>query len=249
VNVTEAKHILLLYRPRSVDANGPQVAAALSLAKQDVELARWLAEHCARQETLRAKFRQIEPPAGLKEQIISEHAASQRMVFWRRPLALAAAVVLVCVSLFLLRSQSSSGNDLATYRGRMVRAALTGYAMDLQTNNMANLRAYLAQRQAPADFALPPGLQNVTVTGCAVEKWQRANVTLICFRTGKPLPPGESSDLWLFVIDRDSLKHAPKSRTPELAKVNRLITATWVEGAKVYLLGVAGNEQTIRDYL
>jgi hypothetical protein len=74
-------------------------------------------------------------------------------------------------------------------------------------------------------------------------------VSLICFRTGKPLRPGESSDLWLFVVDRNSLPDAPRSKTPKLAKVNRLMTATWAEGDKVYLLGVAGDEQTIRAYL
>jgi hypothetical protein len=173
------------------------------------------------------------------------------MISWRRPLAfaLAAVMIIACASFLLLRSQSSTENDLATYRSRMVRAALTGYAMDLETNNMTPLRAYLAQRQSPSDYVLPPGLQSATVTGCAVEKWQGANVSLVCFRTGKPLPPGESSDLWLFVVDRNSLPDAPNSKTPKLAKVNRLMTATWADGDKIYLLGVVGDEQTVRAYL
>jgi len=70
VNRDEAKTILLLYRPGTADANDPQIAGALELAKQDPELTRWLVEHCARQEAVRAGFRKITAPAGLKEQII-----------------------------------------------------------------------------------------------------------------------------------------------------------------------------------
>jgi len=72
---------------------------------------------------------------------------------------------------------------------------------------------------------------------------------MICFRTGKPLPPGEQSDLWLFVIDRDLVKNAPSAGPPQLAKVNQLITATWTQGDKLYLLGTEGDEQTIRKLL
>jgi len=252
VNRDEAKEILQRYRPGTTDATDPLVAEALALAAQDAELSRWLAEAIARQEALRAKFRQIAPPAGLKEQIISEHAAAVRMKSRRHSLAFAVAGVLLllaCAGLFGWWQATPPASDLAIYRGRMVRAALTGYAMDLTTNSEAPLRTYLAQRQAPADYVLPAGLQHATVTGCAVEKWQGANVTLICFRTGKPLPAGESSDLWLFVVDRSKLKDAPAPGAPALANVNRLITATWTDSNKVYLLCVAGDAATLRTYL
>ena len=66
MNRDEAKNFLLLYRPGTADADDPQIAGALALAKRDPELARWLEEHCARQEALRAKFREITVPEGLK---------------------------------------------------------------------------------------------------------------------------------------------------------------------------------------
>ena len=91
VNHDEAKNILLLYRHGTADADDPQIAEALALAKRDPELTRWLVEHCARQFVLREKFRQIAVPAGLKEQIISEQAAQRRMIFWRQKFALAVA--------------------------------------------------------------------------------------------------------------------------------------------------------------
>jgi hypothetical protein len=252
VNVNEAKNILLLYRPGTSDAEDPQIAAALGLARMDPELARWLEVHCARQIVIGEKFRQIITPAGLKEQIISEQAASEKAKFWRPNYVL----LLVTALVFLLGMLTSfwlpkGGQDdtLAIYKNQMVGIALRGYGMDLTTNDPAQIRLHLEQNQAPSDFVLPAALQKVAVAGCAVESWQNAKVSMICFRTGKPLPPGEQSDLWLFVVDRTSLAVSIVGEVPQFSKVNRLITATWTKGDKIYLLGIEGDEQAIRQYL
>jgi hypothetical protein len=252
MNRDDAKNILLLYRPGTADAADPQVAEALSLVKQEPELARWLDEYRIRQEVLRAKFRQIQAPAGLKEQIISEQSAREKIIVWRRNtmlLAVAAAmVVLLALTTFWLRPQIND-NSLALYRDRMVGAALRAYAMDLPTDNPAQIRSYLERHHAPADYVLPASLTKVAVAGCAIQSWQGTRVSMICFRTGKPLAPGEQSDLWLFVIDRTLVKNAPPAGPPQLAQVNQLITATWTQGDKLYLLGTEGDEQTIRQLL
>jgi uncharacterized membrane protein YbaN (DUF454 family) len=250
VNREEAKNILLLYRPETADAGDPQIAVALALAKQDPELARWLDEHCARQNALRAKFRQIEIPAGLKEQIISERAAQEKFIFWQRNFAPAAVTVMAIIIGFIILApfwfHSRADDTFAIYRSRMVNTALRGYAMDLAANNPAQIRAYLAQNHAPANFILPAALQQVALTGCAIEHWQGAKVSMICFHDGKPNAPG---DLWLFVIDRASVKDVPADASPQFSKVNQLITATWTQDGKLYLLGTEGDAQTIRRFL
>jgi hypothetical protein len=251
VNRDEAKTILLLYRPGTTDAGDPDIAGALALAKQDPELTRWLVEHGARQEALRAGFRKITAPAGLKEQIISEQAAKEKIGIRRKRAVLAAmAVVMALVALTPLwfqRHQSTDTYDF--YRDRMASVALRGYGMDLLTNNPASVRAYLAQKDAPADYVLPAPLGKTAVAGCAIEDWQGAKVSMICFRTGKPLPPGEQSDLWLFVIDRSRVKDAPPAGSFEFVQISRLGMMTWTEGNKVYVLATAGDEQTLRQYL
>lgn len=252
MNRDDAKNILLLYRPDTVDVADPQAAEALALVKQDAELADWFRELSARQDILRAKFRQIQAPAGLKEQIISEQAAREKMIVWRRTTALTAlaAAVVVLLTLAIFRFQSPGSNDaLALYRDRMLSVALRAYAMDLATDNPAQIRNYLKQHNAPADYVLPANLEKMATTGCAIAGWQGAKVSMICFRTGKRLAPGEPGDLWLFVIDRNLVKNAPPAGPPQLAKVNQLITATWTQGDKLYLLGTEGDEQTIRQLL
>lgn len=250
MNRDEAKQILLLYRPGTADDADPQIAGALALARNDPELARWLEEQLARQTAVRAKFQEIPVPAGLKEQIISEQRAAERRTSRRRKtLAAAAALAGMFVLLVWLLPARPTDNTFAIYRSRMISSALRGYAMDLVTNNPAAIRRYLAQRQAPANYDLPLPLQKREVAGCAVQRWQGANVSMICFRTGRPLPPGQQSDLWLFIVDRNSMRDAPGNTATQLAPVNRLMTATWTEGGKLYLLGTAGDEQAIRQYL
>ena len=252
MNHNEAKDILLLYRPGTADVADPQMAAALALAQQDTELARWFGEHCARQEVLRAKLRQIPVPAGLKEQIVSEQAARRKDFDWRRLPALAAVAAAVVVSFVLIApwlQSLKSDNTLAVYQNRMVGTALRTYVMDLATNDSGSIRAYLGQNHAPADYVLPAPLEKVAVTGCAIESWQGMKVSMICFSTGKPLAPGEQGDLWLFVVDRAAVKNTPSAGPPQLARVNQLMTAVWTQGDKLYLLGTPGDEQTLRRYL
>ncbi len=254
MNHDEAKTILLLYRPGTADAEDPRIAEALGLAGRDPDLAGWLEEHAARQEALRAKFRQIAVPAGLKEQIISEQRALTKRAARRERLTALAAVAVIVVSLvvlapFWLPRAMTADNTLANYENQMVSAALRGYGMPVTTNNPAEIRAYLAQNQAPADYVLPAGLQKASLVGCAIEGWQNSKASMICYRTGKPLPPNQPADLWLFVVDRASLKNAPPPGPPRLATVNQLATAVWSQGDKVYFLGIEGDERTLQQYL
>ncbi len=255
MTANEAKSILLRYRPGTADAEDPQVAEALGLAKSDAELAAWLKDHCARQEALRAKFQQITPPPGLREQIISEHRAQQRAATRRRSVALAlssCAALVAVVAFFVLQRppREPDSRSLAVYQNAMVSFALKGYGMDLLTNDATRVRNYLATRAAPADFKLPAGLERrAELLGCAVQQWQSLPVSLVCYRSGKPLPAGTQNDLWLFVVDSAAVKDPPPSAVPQVAKVNRLLTATWTEGGKLYLLAVVGTQEDLNRYL
>ena len=251
MNPDEAKTILLLYRPGTADDGDPQIAEALALARREPELARWLKEHCARQEALRAKFRQITPPDGLKEQIISEQAARGKIAVWRRNTAFTMAAILV--ALLVLASfwfpHGPKDDTFAIYRSRMAGVALRGYGMDLVTNNPAQIQAFLAENSAPANYVLPAPLGKTDMAGCAIQIWQGAKVSMICFRTGRPLPPDQSSDLWLFVVDRAAVKDAPAAGARQFVRINKLMTVTWTQGDKLYVLGTEGDEQTLRRYL
>ena len=255
MNVNEAKSVLLLYRPGSADAEDPQTAEALALAKSDPALSAWLESHCARQIAMRTKFQQIAPPPGLREQIVSEHNAHRRAGARRRSvtMAIAASLALVAVTIlviFQLPPRQPDSHSLAVYQDEMASLALKGYGMDVLTNDPAAIRVFLTRRQAPADFTLPSGLQQrAELVGCSVENWQETRVSLVCFRTGQPLPPGAQADVWLFVVDSSFVKNPPAPAGPLFAEVNRLMTATWTSGGKLYFLGMGGTKEELQRYL
>ncbi|HUA36955.1 MAG TPA: hypothetical protein VMA35_00990 [Candidatus Sulfopaludibacter sp.] len=254
MNLDDAKNLLLLYRPGTADAADPQMADALTLVTQDAELARWFGEHCARQEALRARFREIPVPAGLKEQIVSEHAALTKMAARRRNvlvgvLAVAAIVVSLLVVSRSLVPRATNSNTLASYQNQMIAIATSGYGMAYTTNDLTQIRDFLARHRAPADYTLPPSLEKTAATGCAIENWGNGMVSMICFRTGKPLPPTQPGDLWLFVVDRATVKGAPTTPSPQFIQVSQIITAVWAQGDELYMLGTEGDRQTIQKYL
>jgi hypothetical protein len=254
VNTQSARKILLLYRPGTADANEPEFAEALDFARQDENLHRWFGEHCATQEVIRSRFKLIPVPEALREQIISERPWQPLIVSKREVFALAgfvAAVVLVCFALLWSRPPSpvNTGDNLAAFQSRMVSTVLRAYpAMDLVTSDLNQIRAFLTEHSAHGDYVLPAGLGQVAATGCTTISWHGKQVSMICFKSGRPLAPGQTSDVWLFVTDRSSLSDAPAGDQPQIASFNRVTTACWTRGDKTYVLAAEGNEEFLRNY-
>ena len=188
----EAKDVLLLYRPGTADAADPQMAEALDLARHDPELGRWLDQHRAFQKAMRTTFRQIEVPAHLKTSLLIRSQVPEPIVtsqpWWRSPVWLTAGVaVLLLLGLAVLQFRSPSPKRFANYEARVVSAALREYRMDLVTNDMNQVRQFMAQRGAPADYHLPPGLQRLQLTGGGLLTWRSQPVAMVCFDRGDPI--------------------------------------------------------------
>lgn len=239
----QAKQILLAYRPWANDAQDPEVAEAIALCRQDAVLTKWFENHCAAQNAIRGRFRAVPVPEGLQQQIVSEYQSHVLAAWWRRPAVLAAAAVVTLLiavgSLwFSIPQQPKQDVSFAAYRNRMVRAVVRTYSssMELETNDVAQIRAYLAQHQAHADYVLPKNLEQTPTVGCGALSWQGKPVAMVCFRTGNPLPAGAKSDLFLFVIDQNDLASPPQLDSPLFASVSTLVTASWRTGGKIYVL-------------
>jgi len=243
MTTAEAKQILLLYRPGSADAAEPPMAEALELARRDLELGAWLQHHCAFQDAMRAKFREIEVPAQLKARI----AAAQKIVplpVWRRqPVWLAAAAsVALLLGLASLWFKPTKADGFANFQARMVSTALREYRMDIVTNDMSQVRQFMAARGAPADYEVAPGLSRLQLTGGGLLRWRNHPVSMVCFDRG------DKQMLYLFVMDRTALKDPPPSR-PQLNRVNELLAVSWSEGDKTYLLTGPEESDFLRKYL
>jgi hypothetical protein len=240
VNSAEAREVLLLYRPGTTETPDPQMAQALELARQDPELGRWFDQHRAFQKTMRAGFRQIEVPAHLKLSLLTQKPGQQiattPQAWWHSPAWLtAAAAVLLLLGLAGAWLKPRAPDRFANYQSRMVGEALRDYRMDLVTNDMQQIRQFMASRGAPADYDVTPGLEHLQLTGGGQLTWRSNPVTMVCFDRG------DKQMLFLFVMKRSAVKDPPPE-TPQLAMVHQMVTASWTRGDNTYVL--AGPEET-----
>jgi hypothetical protein len=242
----EAKSILLLYRPGTTDAMDPTFADALNLCERDAELKAWFENHCALYLALRAKFKGTQVPEGLKEQILAErnlHVPARKPA--RLVPALAAIlIVLVGVSAFWLLTHPPQTYPI--FRDRMVSKAFRTYGMDLTSEDPGRVRAYLAGRQAPSEFELPPGLASTRLVGCVATSWRGYPVSMICFNSRRSQ---DETDLWLFVVDHGALSGGPQGEDPRIRYANGVATASWTRSNQTYVLVMQGREEEIRQYL
>lgn len=244
MNSQQAKKILALYRPQSVDALDPEVAEALEQVKRDPELQGWFEQHCAFQTALRAKFKQITVPEGLKERILTRDSTAIFKIGWRGPhwLAAAAAIALI-VGIAGFWLQRDDGRGFPAFRERMARTALREYRMDVLTKDLTEIRQFLTRNDGRGDYVLTQGLEKLPGEGCAILSWRGQRVSLICF------DGGNGTDLFLFIIHRSALAGAPRTDVPEFARVNKLMTASWSVSDKTYVLAGAGAEAFLRKFL
>jgi len=245
VNRSEAQRVLLLYRPG--EAGNPEMLEALDLARRDPELGRWFEQHRGFQKAMSARFRQIEVPAHLRTSILAQAQVQGPIIrppqfWWRKPLWLVAAVIVVLAGLAGLWLKPRPADQFANYRTRMVSGALREYQMDIKTNAMQVVRQDLAARGAPADYKVPPGLERLRLTGGGRLTWRSNPVAMVCFDRG------DKQMLFLFVMKRSALKDPPPA-TPRLAKVNELLTASWTQGDDTYLLAGPEEADFLQKYL
>jgi len=247
MNRAEAKQVLLLYRAGMDEADDPRLAEALALARTDPELQQWFEAHRAFQQALRAKLQQIKVPAHLKASLLARMENQRKIIrpapWWQQPAWIAAAAAVFLVLGFVVWSLKPTVPDrFANYEARMVSGALRQYTMDVETNDMQVVRQTLAARGAPADYTVPKGLEQLKLTGGGALQWRNNPVSMVCFdRGGKKM-------LFLFVMDRAAVKDPPPER-PQTAMIRGLLTASWTQGNKTYLLAGPQEPDFLQKYL
>jgi hypothetical protein len=242
VNVIEAQTILLAWRPGHGDLRDPDVAAALELARREPALKDWLERHSDFQRVVAKSFQDIPVPAGLRARILARPNVIVPVPWWRKPgwLSAAAAVVLL-LGLAVCWVRPLSENSLPAFRNQMVGFVLRQYTMELATNDLTQIRAYLKRRQAPADFVLPEKLGRQPLLGADVLGWRKERVSMVCLES-----PAKDT-LFLFIVDRASVDGTAPN-TAEFTQVNKLMTASWTQGGRTYVLAGSGGRESLQQY-
>lgn len=243
MNTQEAKDILLLYRPGTRDAEDPQIREAMAVAREDPDLASWFERHCAFQTAIRARLRELQPPARLREALLRESKVVRPAFRWRQPAWLAAAACFaVMLGLAALWHRPQTPDTLADFEARMHNIALREYRMDIVTHDMRELRQFLASRGAPSDYELPPGLGQVPLTGGGRLRWRSNAVSMVCFNRG------DDQMLFLFVVARGAVSNPPPD-APLLTAEGPFQKARWSRGDKTYFLLGPTEPEFERKYL
>jgi len=240
-----AKEVLMRYRPSRGEDADPELTAALELAKREPELNQWFERHCAFQTSVSQQFKRISVPSGLGEKILAGHVPDKIIAWWKRPVfqaMAAAAAVTLLATLVWFGTQQREENSFSSYRGRMVRMAQRMYRMDMVTNDLSQIRQFLAKNEAPANYVAPVSLEKLPGDGCAILHWHGKTVSLVCYDLGN------RNDLYFFVINRADLPDAPVSADPQFTKVGRLMTASWSRSDKTYVLAGRGDEAFLRRF-
>ena len=252
MTVDRAKEILVCYRPGLDDGSDPELQEALQLCAQNAELQTWYEGQKRAQELLKAQFRAIEPPTGLREQILSERKAAEQLPLRRRLAAtgvLALAGVIVAVILAFQHRVGPAPYTVETFQNRMAALVIRAYPeMDLETNNLPMIQQYLASKGAPSALRLGAPLADTPTTGCKVLEWREKPVSMVCFKSnpvGKPNTP----DLFLFVTDAKDLAGGKKSGELRFSRVDDLNVLSWTADGKVYVLAGFADELSLRKFL
>lgn len=241
VNSAEAKKILIACRPGTGDLRTSEALEALAMAQRDAELLRWWEQQRAWHDRVRESFAGIPVPSGLRNRILAR-AKIIEVPWWRQRVvwqAAAALVLLATLAVFLMRP-SGREDTFQTFRSRMVRNVLRQYSMDIVTNDMAQIRAYLDSKQAPADYTLPPRLEQLPALGGGALGWQGRRASMVC------LDSKTNGTLFLFIVDDQAVRSAPTR--PEFAAIKNLTTVSWTSGGKAYVLAGAGSREWLQSF-
>jgi hypothetical protein len=243
MNRQEAKFILSAYRPGGQDASDPQFQEALALAKADPELGMWFAEELERDAEISRKLNSIQAPAGLRSNILAGQKMSRPEGIARRAWLAWAACLVALLSGLMFWMQRPAQAEFALFEREM-----TGFVtqqldhLDYHTEDIMEIKDWLARHGAHDDFILPAGLASVPGLGCRVLDWRGNAVTLVCFRRG-------SEEAHLLVLDRNAVRNAPQPGDTQFGQSGFWTTASWSRGEKVYMLTAKGDRESVARFL
>ncbi len=240
----EAKFILQAYRPNGADAGDATFQPSLDQAKHDATLAKWLEGQQKFDRAVADKLRSIEPPAGLREAILTGGGVSRTkaVVWWRRPTLLAmAASVLLLLSVGIpgwLNSQAHATEELPIFAADYVAG---GFFLNQHNANVDELRSWLGKQHAPIPKTLPAGFAQLRSLGCKTIEYRGKEVSLICF--------GEGKEYHLFVARRDDFPMMPAKAVPQFLVRKGHAAAAWSDENNHYVVVTDDSLKALKQCL
>jgi hypothetical protein len=250
----EAKLILSAYRPGGQDAGDPQFAAALTLAKTDLELAAWFAAEQTFDANVSNHLQQLRVPSRLKAEILAANrpetpsfAAWWQHLFSRQsPVSWAlAAIIILVFTIAIFWKKPAGSTSFAEYSAQMVHAAVhDANHVDAPAADLKQAMAWLTAHQGDKHWVLPLALNDGPgLMGCRVLDWRGRKVSMLCYNIN------DSAHVDVFVTAANVFPDAPPVDQPQFARNAETATAGWTHEGKVYLTVSHGDETILKKIL
>lgn len=125
-------------------------------------------------------------PAHLHSSILAGGKILRPRVWHRRAWMAAAASFLILAAVFSFWNFDGEPS-FSVFRSDMIQLVSELDRLDLHASDVAQVREWLHENDAHADFTLTEGLEELPTIGCRIFSWKGQKVTLICF--GEMGPP------------------------------------------------------------
>jgi hypothetical protein len=251
MNNTEAKFILRSYRPDGDDAADPAFREALVQADRDPALRDWFQHERARDQAVRNRLNEVEPPAELLGEILAmqEVASAASRSFWQRGgrwMALAAALLLVVGGAALTAGRSGPALAYDAFPHVATAFLQRPFELDAKLANVEEATQWLQAQQTAWDIPVSDSLSSGAErgVGCRALTWRGQEVYLICFFLD------DGSVAHFFMMDAGALPDAPApAAAPQWVRRGDYTTATWTDGKRAFVLASQMDRSVMESLL
>lgn len=265
MNRTRIIEILETYRPGEGLESDPEIREALELASRDPELAAIREEATAFDEAFREKFRDIEVPDNLFEDILEsaeKHRAAKRfsgekprniITGWFHPAAFAAAAAII-----LLLALSFTFRDSPAPSPLAERTMTAGVNPVLQlasslyenkkpsfkSSNHDEILGFVHQRGGLVPASFPEGFAWDRTFACDVIDVDGVKISMICF-----LGPDMKNAMHLFTFRKADFPGVNIPPKPSVQEIEDYGCASWANQEEIMVLFSDAGPENLRSVL
>lgn len=258
MTLEEAKLILQCRRPCGSDDQDAVIREALALTAADPEAQAQLERDRAVDAAICECLRRVEPPPGLRQEILAGRMVTRRSPWYRRPVwwlsglgvAATLAAGIPAARHYFLPGPGTPGPvfasiSLADFRAAVAQKLNEGPKIN-PLRTMEDVQRHLAKHAPGAAAAIPVTIPEKLchcaggMVGCEIFQVNGREVTLICFDAG------DAGTVHLFTVCASALE-TPPGVTPVYQPANGWQTFAWTRDGRVMVLAGCDKKTTPRD--
>ncbi|MBI2517323.1 MAG: DUF3379 family protein [Opitutae bacterium] len=247
MNNQEAKFVLHAYRPSGADAGDATFCAAIEQAKQDPVLNRWFEAQQAFDRALSAKLGSVQPPAGLRESILTgakfSQSGSTARSWWQQPVWMAAAasvaLLLTAAGLALWPKQALASEELAAFA---IGDTLHGNHDGEHGADAAAFEAMLTKTNKRLSAGLPVAFEKLRSNGCRTVSFKGHDLLEVCF---------ERDGTWFhcYVARCADFPALAKKLAPTFKDKPGASAAAWSDGEHIYVVASRAGHAALQNVI